>query len=533
MSAMGLRAKITRAAAAVLVAASVLISCRPTSTEPDGPRLVVFVVVDQLRGDLLERYASVFTGGFRRLLDQGYDFKQASHRHALTETAPGHATLATGVYPARHGLPSNDWAELRDGRWVSVYSVADPNSPLVGQPGSPGRSPVNLLRSGLADWMIEADAGARVVSISVKDRAAVAMGGKGPSEVYWLGGNGAFVTSTYYSAELPEWVRRFNEHVMPTFYRDSVWVSNVPPAEAYRSRPDTTPFEGDGVHSFFPHRFRDEAIDTSRDALLAWTLGTPVIDDAVTALGIEAIDELRLGQRDHVDFLSLALSQTDFVGHAYGPLSREQMDNLLHLDVALGRLLDRLDSRVGRGRWVLALSGDHGVLNEPVWPPDQGEPVPRRSSPDLGRVRAAVIAAMSARAGSTESDRRAAVDALEALPFVGAAYLNSELEEGAAPDTLAVLFRNSLAPGRSSGPVGRYGIQVRLKEGTEWNLGRTGARHGSPYWYDRWVPLVFLGAGVRPGSSKTAVYTVDAAPTLASLARVGAPRDLDGRPLIP
>ncbi len=489
----------------------------------ESPTLAVFIEVDQLRGDLLERYDPLFTAGFRRLLDQGFRFTQASHRHAATETAVGHATLATGVFPSRHGLIANSWSEQRGGRWVPMYSVGDDSVAVLGRPDSGGRSPRNLLRTGIADWIIRRDPESLVVSISGKDRAAIPLAGKVRGHVYWLDG-AEFVTSTFYREALPPWVRAFNEAAMPALWADTVWNSRVPPAEAHRSRPDTAAYEGDGVHTSFPHRFGAEAKGEGRGALLAWMQGTPAPDAALGALAGVALRELDLGRRGHLDFLSVAFSQTDYVGHLYGPLSREQMDNLLRLDQVLGTLFDELDREVGAGRWVAALSADHGVLTEPEWRKSEGEPGARLGSADLARV--------LRYAAAPPEDPVAAIEGLEALGSIAAVYGRSELERGAVPDSFAVLYRNSLYPGRVRGPLARAGLEVRQTEGTAWSTAPTGTTHGSPYWYDRWVPLVFLGAGVLPGVSEATVYTVDAAPTLARLAGVPTPEDLDGKPIL-
>ena len=182
----------------------------------DRPSLVVLVSADQLRGDLVVRYQDHFQHGFRRLLDEGFHFTQASHGHAGTFTAPGHATLSTGTHPSRHGIVANDWSEERRGGWASRYNTWDPDSPIVGQPDLDGRSPRDLLREGLPDWIQDHDGDARVLSISTKDRSAVLMAGKSRGQVYWNESvAGGFVTSRYYRDEYPEWVRTFNETSMP------------------------------------------------------------------------------------------------------------------------------------------------------------------------------------------------------------------------------------------------------------------------------------------------------------------------------
>jgi hypothetical protein len=174
----------------------------PTAAEAQDTRLVVAISVDQLRGDLIDRYESAFTGGIRRFLDEGYRFTQASHAHARTSTAPGHATITTGVFPSRHGVVANNWRQRRGDQFEAIYAVEDTESPILGFENEPlltGRSPSTLLREGLPDWFVAFDEDSRRASISRKDRAAIPMGGKGTEHVYWiLPELGRFITSTHY-----------------------------------------------------------------------------------------------------------------------------------------------------------------------------------------------------------------------------------------------------------------------------------------------------------------------------------------------
>jgi len=223
----------------------------------ERPGLVVYVVVDQLRGDLLERYDSLFTGGFRRLHDEGFRFLSVTHDHAKTSTAAGHATLSTGVFPFRSGIVANEWLERTADGWRSVYSVEDTLTHILGLPVLEGRSPKNLLRGGLADWIAEADSGAIVVSASRKDRAAITMAGKTRGHVYWITENqGRFVTSGFYADDYPAWVVRVNRDEMPRIFGDSIWEQTMPEAARALSRGDTAEYEGDGGPTGRPIRMR-------------------------------------------------------------------------------------------------------------------------------------------------------------------------------------------------------------------------------------------------------------------------------------
>lgn len=500
----------------------------------ERPTLVVYVAVDQLRGDLLERYDPLFTGGFRRLSDEGFRFLSATHFHANTATAVGHATLSTGVFPSRSGIVENEWLERTPDGWRRVYSFEDTMTHIMGLPVMEGRSPKNLLRGGLADWIAEADSGAVIVSASRKDRAAIPMAGKTRGHVYWITENeGRFVTSSFYADDYPAWVERINRDKMPRIFGDSIWEQTVPEGARAMSRADTADYEGDGVHTAFPHRFFEETRNPDRPgALNRWAYGQPYPDEAVGVFAMEAVQSLGLGQDAVTDYLGLSFSQADAVGHEYGPLGREQLANLLHLDRVVGELMVFLDQEVGEGRWVMALSGDHGAMTIPEYLVEQGEEASRATSEDFALLRQTFQTFREAEGDPQEvADSLAAT--LERLPFVADALSVLELTTPPPADSFVVLMRNSYHSDRWVGGSGSQGSGVvfRFVEGYYPSTSARGTGHGTPYYYDRHVPLIFYGAGVKAGVSHDPVMTVDIAPTLAGLAGIGTPFDLDGRPL--
>ncbi len=505
----------------------------PQNQDEDAPTLVVFLIVDQLRGDLLDRYSSLFTGGFKRLLEEGLNFTNALHDHAQTETSPGHATISTGVFPARAGIPSNAWREGEGGDLHPVYNVVDPSVGLVGIPGVPGSSPNVLRRTGLADWVREAQPGAKVVSISAKDRGAILMAGKSKGEVYWFESRaGAFVTSTFYRSETPSWLRRFNETGMKKFLVDSVWVSTVPAEVASLSAPDTADFEGDGIHTYFPHQFSQEVTDPGPGDFYFWFEATPMLDRATLDVALLAMEEEKIGQKEgRTDFLSVSFSQTDRVGHAYGPLSREQMDNLLRLDGLLGELFAVLDQKVGRENYLVGFTSDHGIMTMPERIEGGGL---RLSDADRSELEQALsVAARQAGLRPNLSTAGAMVEAMKDLSFVGPAFTQDELQKGPLGDPFSILFQHSYTPGRAGGLLSTYGVEMWWKENIlSWGM-PVGTTHGSPYRYDRWVPLILMGPGIEAGKVDALVRPMDLAPTLAGLAGIQYPTDLDGRPLLP
>jgi predicted AlkP superfamily pyrophosphatase or phosphodiesterase len=252
-----------------------------------------------------------------------------------------------------------------------------------------------------------------------------------------------------------------------------------------------------------------------------------MLDAATLAYARTMVTSLGLGRDDAPDFLNVSLSQTDRIGHGYGPLSREQLDNLLRLDRNLGEFFTFLDRTVGAGRWVVGLSADHGSLVPPEtpWP---GEPASRRATPEEKAALTAIRDSVSQR-GDDAGTPAWTVAALRRLPFVADAYTHSQLVNSAPADSFAVLERRALYPGRFASEFSPVGVEVRYAEG--WSTNVRGTGHGSPYWYDRHVPLLFMGPGVTAGRDTTRAATVDFAPTLARLIGLTVPVTVDGRAL--
>ncbi len=496
------------------------------------PRLLVLLSVDQMRGDLLLRYDSIYTGGFRRLLDQGAVYTRASHDHAITETGPGHATLGTGVYPSHSGIVSNQFFVRRGNDWHQVYVVEDPARSIVGEPDEAGRSPQFLLHTGFADWLKQAKPEAKVFSVAGKDRSAILMLGRAHGQAYWFDhATGRFVTSTYYRKDYPDWLRRLEPVIDARLRADTVWESTVPPAARTLADADTVPYESDGVHTYFPHRFAAEGGGGTPRDFYGWVGSTPFADEAVLTVAENALRAESLGADDVPDYLAVGLSQTDYVGHGYGPLSQEQLDNLLRLDRELGAFFDSLDTVVGRGRWVAVLSADHGALTKPEIRQREEKPGMRMVGNWARRLYDYANQAANAGSGPPSAGRARVAAALERLPFVADAITYDELRAGAPADSFVTLYRHSFHDGRPADELGTLGVMLRLKEGYLLTSSTGGTSHGSPYWYDQWVPLVVLGGDVGASRIADAVSTVDVAPTFARLAGVSPPGDLDGKPL--
>lgn len=520
--------------------------------ETEAPRLVVLLAVDQLGQGLLERYAPYLEGGLARLLREGAWFTDARVDHAVTVSHPGHVTLGTGLDPARHGIVDAAFYQGEPGARRFTEAVADTSERLLRPAWAPpvkteerdagGVSPRQIRAPGLWEWMAGPDV--RRVAVATGRHASL-LYARSPGDVYWFDWSvPGYVTSTFYRAELPEWVERFNARALPRILADTVWTRTAPEEAAARARRDDTPYESGGLHPSFPHRFHEEIPPEGHGdprILARWSTGTPVPDWATLELARTAIRERRLGQRDVSDLLVIVVSQVDAIGHWYGPRSQESLENLLALDRALDAFLDELDEVVGRNRWALALSSDHSAPPAPEHRRASGERAERVGGEALAAAQAAVEQAVEAAGGDPGVRADAAAAAAEGFPWVADAMTPTELLAAGPPgDDYLRLYRNSYAPdrvpryplfsfrdGRSA--AAREGIAVRLAPWAMLDLDTS--VHGSPYGYDREIPVLFYGPGVAAGCRGERVTTRDVAPTLARLVGAPVPPELDGRTL--
>ena len=498
---------------------------------------MVVVVVDQLGAGMLEPLQPQLAGGFARFLKQGRGFSRCAHDHAGTLTGPGHATLLTGVHPARHGILRNEWFD-RGARQEVSCAEAPPGSGARNFDGTPAVTGGYLRVESLGDLMKRADRESRVFSVSLKDRAAALAAGRSPDGVFWFNARQArFTSNPALTAVLPSWGREFwNGELLPPAAGDA----RIPEAWSYpirpSARPDDHPRESADFSRLAPHPI------SSGRALRA----SPWGDWLTLELARQIIEHEALGADGHADLLVVALSATDYIGHAYGPGSQEHLDQLLRLDGWLGEFMQAADAAAARGgRGVLyALSSDHGVLPLP-------EEVPggRRLSEKelLDRIHAAAGRALGG-AGLIQAivakqiylDHRA-LDAagippgaaarrvqaeLSSLPGIARVFTSEELSSTVRGDRFLELQRHSWRADRGGDLV------VQICEGCLMTDDPTGTTHGTPYEYDRRVPLFLLGAGIGAGDSEAECRTIDLAPTVASL--LGLPRfdsPRDGRPL--
>src|SRR5467141_4366271 len=313
------------------------------SPAPARPKLVVVITVDQLRPDYFTRWKSQLTGGLGQLANEGAFFPDGYQDHAVTETAPGHATILSGMWPAHTGIIRNS------------EGVQDSTAPLLGTTG-PGASPKRFRGTTLFDWLKAVDPTARALSVSRKDRGAILPVGRAKEQVYWYQ-SGLFTTSRYYADTLPTWVQAFNARRLPFKAANAVW-SLLLPDSAYKEA-DNEAWENGGIGVVFPHALPADSVRAA-----AAVAGAPAMDSLTLLFALEGFEALRLGRKG-TDVLAVSLSSTDAVGHAFGPDSREIHDQVLRLDHYLTWFLKRLTDRVGRDNIVVVLTADHGVTSFP------------------------------------------------------------------------------------------------------------------------------------------------------------------------
>jgi hypothetical protein len=534
------------------------------AAEPAAPRLTVLVVVDQMRADFLDRFRPYFgEAGFRRLLEGGASYTDCHYRHGYTKTAPGHATILSGVNANVHGIIGNEWLDRTT--FVQDSAVADPAAPLVGLPPRPGRypnaalaakagrSPRNFLGTTVGDRLkARYGAAAKVFGIADKDRAAILTAGPKADGAYW-NEEGIFVTSTYYRRELPDWLKDFNASHNAAQFFGRVWERLLDPSVYDRVQgPDDQPGEQpeEGLPTTFPKRI-DGGLAAPGPAFYNAFDRTPWSNDLVEQLAERLVTEEHLGEDDVPDLLAVGFSQTDRIGHACGPDSHEVMDSYVRLDLTLARLLAFLDARVGPGRWLLVLTADHGIapLPERVQA-EKGPAAAGRIAPALldQAVRRALDAAFgplpgplywvvrdgsgyhlnpaALKAKNLPAERLAAEvrAALLREPLIAAAYTRAQLGAAAPLDAMGEALRLSFHSQRSPDVVF---VQQR-----GFVLRPLGTDHGTPYDYDTHVPLLWYGAGVRPGVLHPGtVHVEDIAPTLAGLLGLELPPAAQGRRL--
>ena len=505
----------------------------PVLAQTPPPALVVVLAVDQMRADTIERYGRQWTAGLRRLLDEGAVFREAKITYFGTLTCAGHATIATGTVPATHGVLLDGWWDPVAGR--RVRCTADPGVTAVpyGTGAREQHGPGTLLVPTLADELrLQQNPPARVAAFAVKARAAVPLAGQRADAVAWFDPGNVWTTSTAFTQTPVPFVDEFVRAHPVDAALGQVWT---PPSHGTDASSNAEP-------PAFAHTIAGEGGAPDRDFYTLWRR-SPLADEYVAGLAIAAVDALDLGAGTGTDYLAIGFSAADYVGHDFGPWSPEIEDVYRRLDRTIGRLFDHLDRTVGRDRYVVAFSADHGV-----------GPIPEEAAAlglDAGRIdRNAVIAHVNEvlepffgpgahavgmshiefyfaadvynRLIATPDALAAVIDALERYPGVHRVFRGETLTAGPFADPLTRQVARSYYPGRSGDLV--------IIPKPYWYTWIRPADHGTGYDYDTRVPLILAGPGISPGRYTRAAAPEDIAPTLAFLAGVTLARP-DGRVL--
>jgi predicted AlkP superfamily pyrophosphatase or phosphodiesterase len=495
----------------------------------EGPSLVVMITIDGFREGNLEKFGPQLTGGLARLMRGGAWFTNAHQDHAITETAPGHASILSGRFPRSTGIAANR------------VGVVDPGSPLLGTSGVVGASPNRFHGTALFDWMHQKNPLSRALSVSSKDRGAILPIGRARQQVYWYPGDGAFTTSRYYRDSLPAWVMEFNNRHLPQSYAGRAWTMLLPDS-AYHE-PDSVSIEGAGNDFVFPHA---TPADPQRAA--NWIRATPFIDEVTVAFALAGVNAMQLGKGPAPDLLAISLSATDAINHRLGPDSREAHDQVLRTDRLIGVLLDSLYRLRDSSKVVVVLSADHGFSTIPELAPPDASPHPTRTSLDAalasGRARLTELKMDTLALDVDEQivlvDRPTFARVKGSLQSVLDAFVKTALQtpgikrvdrlealrtSDTLSDPIARRWTHQFGPGTN------VELVATLDSGSLWTWLLV-ASHGSPYDIDSHVPIIFYGTGFVTGRYGEFVRSVDIAPTLARLLRIVPAEPLDGVPLV-
>jgi hypothetical protein len=487
---------------------------------PPRPKLVVTIVVDQLRQEYLNRLQDQLDGGIARLLEQGAVFTDAHLAHYPSVTAVGHAALLTGATPALHGIIGNDWFDRGLGR--NVASVSDDAVGLLGAEGA-AASPRHLLVSTVGDELKTAGP-AKVIGISRKDRAAILSVGRMADAAYWVDGlTGRFVTSTWYMDALPRWLVALNESDPVGRYAGRAW----------------RPLDGQGeAFVTLPAEPREDLVDALGD--------TPFSNEILVECALVAIEAERLGQRGVTDLLVVSFSANDSIGHDHGPESPEVRDATRRTDRDIARLLDAVDAAVGLEHALVVLTSDHGVAPIPEEQVKRRMPGGRMTGAELFDP---IEAALDARLGDGQwilgtagsspyldhelirergldpaRVREMAAEAAQEAPHVARVFTREQLLRGdVGPGPFALRVAASYHPRRSG--------DLEILIDPYWMRSGHGTTHGTPYPYDTHIPLVFRGPGIRPGRYHRHADLNDVAATVATLIATELPSGCSGRVL--
>ncbi|HSY33688.1 MAG TPA: alkaline phosphatase family protein [Verrucomicrobiae bacterium] len=533
-------------------------STKDVSRDSSKPKLVVILVVDQMRGDYADKFQQQWTGGLKRLVDEGAWFHEAAYPYASTETCVGHTTISTGAFPASHGMIGNEWWDREQQKEVtctadaSVKNIAYDGSaaPGGGDPtgsahastaNSAGDSAVKMLIPAFAEELkFQSAAGTRVVAMSLKARAAITLAGhQADSVTWWDGATGLWQTSSAYP-QAPFIAEFVKLHPVTEDY-GKTWAPLLPESAYLYDKTAVNPGAPTGYGAEFPHPLRGapDSKGPDRAFYLQWAT-SPYAETYLAHMAENVVDKLKLGSGPGIDFLSVSFSSVDYVGHSFGPRSWEVQDELACLDRDLGEFFTHLDKTVGRGKYVVAFSSDHGVAPVPEDLRKTGvdagrlnvEEVRNRieqaleplhyAKPSVSKIDGANVYFTPDTYAKLKSDAhalQAVIDAIQSAPGVARVYQAEEVDDRPAT-------RNPMRDAEAAGFFKSRSGDLLIVPKPYWiwdysapgKPGRNGGTsHGTPYFYDQRVPVILMGTGIRRGKYYGPATPGDIAPTLATL----------------
>ena len=502
------------------------------------PKLVIGITVDQMRWDFLYRYYDRFAanGGFKRLLNQGFSCENTLIPFTPTVTAPGHTSIYTGSVPAIHGIAGNLWWDEAEQR--EIYCTEDKTVKTVGSATSMGlQSPKNLLVTTICDELrLATNFQSKVIGIAIKDRGGILPAGQSANAAYWYDSQeGKWITSSYYMADLPQWVKDFNAKKLVDKYYEQGWNTLFPVNTYLQSTADNKPYESTGMGTGFPYDLK-KFIGKSYGVIS----NTPHGNSFTIEMTRAAIEGERLGEDDITDLLAVSFSSTDYIGHAFGPNSVEQEDDFLRLDKDLGEFFNFLDSKIGQGKYTVFLSADHGVAHVPAFMKENKLPAgyfnegavleqlnqTLRDKFDHNNLALTIsnyqVVLNDKLINSEKKLRReeivsTAISFLVKQEAVISAFDLQQLGQLALPAKIKEMMVNGYSPLRGGD------IQLILKSNYIESYYVKGSTHGMWNPYDAHIPLLWYGWGIRTGKTNRETYMTDIAPTLAALLHIQMP----------
>ena len=499
------------------------------------PKLVVGIVVDQMRYDYIPRFWSHYSdGGFKRLIKQGFNFKNAQFNYIPTFTAPGHASVFTGTTPSVHGIIGNNFFDRKSKEMV--YCVGNSRYKTIGSNSKEGQmSPQRLKTTTLADQnRLATQFRGKTIGIAIKDRGAILPAGHTANAAYWFEGgkSGDWISSSFYMDELPSWVKKFNESEVAVKYLKT-WDTYKKISSYTQSGPDNNPFEGifkGKEEPVFPYHLKKLADNNDFFDIIS---NSAYGNSLTTDFALAAIKGEGLGKDSNTDVLTLSYSSTDYVGHRFGVNSKEIQDTYIRLDRDIERLLNFLDQQVGKGNYTLFLTADHAAVQVPSYLQSVKIPAGYIDRGDFNNRMKRFMQKTFGRTDLVENfsnfqiflnketiaqlkndTYQEVVDAFAkwamTLPKIENVFTAKQLHENAYTSGIGWLLKNGYNQKRS-------GDIMLVPDLATISYSKTGSTHGSGNTYDTHVPLIFFGNGINKGSASKKVYTIDASPTLSVL----------------